>query len=811
MKRFAQLFALVLVAACWSAALAVAADQPAVEPAVEPTTEITYHAVSADPALIERLGRKAVARLQKADTPELMLEDMRFRPQNKSGNKIAGVGTCLFILWDFTDHPADTGAHPAADYEDMFLSDGTYPTGSMNDYYQEVSHGTFSVTGTVTDWTTAANTYMSYSIGDTLQDAGTCRNMIIDAVAALDPVIDYSQFDSDGPDGIPNSGDDDGYVDGLFFIHSGPGEESSGDPLDIWSHAWGFYNTGGLATNDGVAIRRYSVEPEEFPGGDLITMGVFAHEYGHVLGLPDLYDTDYTSGGIGEWGLMSGGSWTHRDGDAAGSSPTHMTAWAKIQMGWVTPTLVTADMLGLSIPPAETNAVAYRVFKEGAASGDEYFLLENRRTIGFDEGLLRRQYYFGLDAPEGLIIYHVDEAMSGNSNDNHRLVDIVDASPWYDSDADEWHENLDSPRSFDTWHLVSAFNRGDNGDIWPGFSAFNADTTDWTGPRDRDTFSDTTVPSAVDYECSPTGLTIGNITDDGTNVTADISFSPATGGGVTPVAADVTWDFETDSGEWQFCNSFVHQDANYSSDCGGTGGMWFGLDGWSCGPGYGNSWGDFTWVTVGVDVGSSPQISITHRYDLESGYDYAYLQVRKAGDSGSGWTNLASYNGTGSCGTDTYNIPGGVLSAADLGNGVALVDVRLFMTSDGGWSAEDGAYCGIGWWVDEVSVTGPTVSGVGDLPGALAVARLEAPSPNPFNPATTLKYHIPTGAQRVSLSVYDQRGRKVRNLDVSSTAGWQEILWDGRDDHGGKAASGLYFAKLNVDGVQEIQKMALVK
>ena len=350
-----------------------------------------------------------------------------------------------------------------------------------------------------------------------------------------------------------------------------------------------------------------------------------------------------------------------------------------------------------------------------------------------------------------------------------------------------------------------------HGDIWPGFSAFNADTTDWVGPRDRDSFSDLSVPSAMDYTCAPTGLTIGNIVDDGINVTTDITFGPVDAGGMTPIAADVTWDFEADAGDWQFCNSFVHHDVTQSSGCGGAGGLWFGLDVWDCGPGYGNSWGDFTWVTVGVSIASSPEITITHKYDLEPDYDYAYLQVRKANDFNSAWTDLAIYNGTGACATNSYAIPVSVLNDADLGNGNALVDVRLFFVSDSGWSAQDGDYCGIGWWVDEVTVSGPVVSGVGNLPGALTAARLEAPSPNPFNPATTLKYHIPAGARKVSLSVYDQRGRMVRNLDVTSVNGWQEILWDGRDDQGGRAASGLYFAMLKVDGVQEIRKMALVK
>ena len=312
--------------------------------------------VPAHPDLLQRLGRKEVARLhQKVYTPN-MTADMRVERADKAA-AVTGTGTCLVIVWEFSDHPADQVNHPASAYDDMMFSTGTLPTGSMNDYYREVSHGQYGVVGQVIGWTTAASTYASYANGDGSQDAYTARAMITDAIAQLDPSVDFSQFDSDGPDGIPDSGDDDGLVDALFFVHAGPGQEQSGDTNDIWSHAWAF--GGGLATNDGVSFYRYSVEPEEFTDGNMITVGVFAHEYGHVLGLPDLYDTDYSSQGIGEWGLMSGGSWTRRDGGAPGSSPTQMTAWCKVQLGWVTPVEITMNQAGLTVPPAETNAVAY--------------------------------------------------------------------------------------------------------------------------------------------------------------------------------------------------------------------------------------------------------------------------------------------------------------------------------------------------------------------------------------------------------------------------------------------------------------------
>ncbi|MCP4291028.1 MAG: M6 family metalloprotease domain-containing protein [bacterium] len=763
------------------------------------------HLSPAHPDLLKRLGRQEVARLHKAETPQRMASDMQLDFQAKS-TRITGMGTCLVILWDFTDHAADQVNHPQSAYTEMMFSVDTFPSGSMNDYYREVSYGNFEVGGVVSGWNTDSNTYASYANGDGSQDANTARVMLQNAIAALDAVIDYSQFDNDGPDGIPNSGDDDGDVDSIFFVHSGPGEEQTGNPEDIWSHAWSFWN--GLATNDGVFINRYTVEPEMLEDGNLMTMGVFAHEYGHALGLPDLYDTDYSSSGIGEWGLMSGGSWTAAEGLAAGSTPSHMSAWCKMQMGWLDPTVISSNSPNVSLPPVENNAVAYRVFRAGEANGDEYFLVENRRPIGFDSGLLRRQIAYGLAAPEGLVIYHIDDSQNNNSNDVHRLVDVVDASPWFHPDG-SWHENLDGPRDYSRWQYLDNFNRGDNGDVWPGFTSFSADSTDWVGPRDRNVFSDESIPAAWDFDCNNTGVVLNNIYDDGENVTLDFQVNTAAGQLSEITLGNRTWDFETGTENFKFCNSYAHFDQSQADGCSGSGGLWFGSNEWDC-PGYGNNWDDVAWVTVSVNTAESPSLTISHKYDLEPGYDYTYIEARPAGDLSYGWTQMASFNGSSNCTNEIILIPSSVLNAAE-NNGVSTLDIRFRLYSDGSYSAEDGNYCGIGWWIDEITVSQLASSAVNEIPGFGDVSHLNAPNPNPFNPATMLKYHIPTGAQKAQLVVFDQRGHQVRRLETEAVAGWHEVRWDGRTDQGGRVSSGLYFARLTVDGVVSVQKMALVK
>ncbi len=757
------------------------------------------------PDLLTRLGKERVAELAGDFRPEkeLYVAARQERGLAKSA-QVTGTGTCLVILLEWTDHPADKVSHPNSEYVDMMFSTGAYPTGSMNDYYREISHGLYGVQGTVHGWAQDDDPYSSITPTDYYQ----VRDLMREAVLQLDPVIDYSQFDNDGPDGVPNSGDDDGRVDALFFVHAGPGREATGDDNDIWSHAWSFSDA---ALNvDGVQCYSYSVEPEESPDGSMVAVGVFCHEYGHVLGLPDLYDTDYSTAGVGEWCLMSGGSWGRRPGDPPGSCPVHMTAWCKEQLGWVDPVAITASTLGLTVPRAEDNPVAYRVWRAGDASGDEYFLIENRRPVGFDEALLRRQIDYGLPQPEGLIIYHVDNALNGNANERHRLVDVVEASPWFDGPGD-WFEQLDGPRDYATGARLDAYNRGDDGDVWPGYSAVDGDTTSWVGPRDRDRFADDTIPPAHDYYCEPTGITLQNIAISGDDVVLDVLIEGAKGGDdpPPPAATALSWDFESGLEGWEFCNSYVHLDQTQAGSCGGTG-LWFGVDdpAYECGPGYGNNWFDITWHQV--QVSGSPTVTLTHHYDLEPNYDYGVVEVRCANDPLADWHQVAAVTGSSGCVTDTWPLPTAALTECADGDPDIMLDLRLRLLTDGGYSAEDGSFCGFGWWVGEVTLDG-VLTDVGDTPRPMASASLLPPWPNPFNPVSAVKYYVPEGVARASLRIYDQRGRVVRNLAADMPAGWGETTWNGRDDAGRALPSGIYYCRLIAGSDVLVRKLALLK
>ncbi|MFQ6610241.1 MAG: M6 family metalloprotease domain-containing protein, partial [Fidelibacterota bacterium] len=273
------------------------------------------------------------------------------------------------------------------------------------DYYLEVSYGEFDPHSVVSGWYMADMSFVEYGY-NAPNGWDNVRQMIAEAVDDAEAQgMDWSQFDNDG----------DGWVDALNVVHAGPGAEE-GNGNFIWSHKW---NLGGNARfYDGVWIDSYTINPEiQGSNQNMVYRGVICHEFGHALGLPDLYDTDYTSSGIGNWGLMSGGSW-----GGNGSSPwypAHMCAWSKIQLGWITPEIVNEPTITVEMINVEENHLVYRM--NGTGVPNEYFLFENRQKILSDQTLVE----------SGLLIWHIDDSMNGNTDDWHHLVDLEQADGNY--------------------------------------------------------------------------------------------------------------------------------------------------------------------------------------------------------------------------------------------------------------------------------------------------------------------------------------------------------------------------------------------
>ncbi|KFN04151.1 M6 family metalloprotease domain-containing protein [Bacillus clarus] len=229
-------------------------------------------------------------------------------------------------------------------YEKMLFGDEpfTLDDGSQIEtfkkYYEEQSGGSYTVDGTVTKWLTVPGKAADYGA-----DAGTGhdnkgpkgpRDLVKDALkAAVDSGVDisqYDQFDQYDYDQDGNKNEPDGIIDHLMVIHAGVGQEAGGGKLGddaIWSHRWTvgsrpFQIEGTQAKvpywGGKMAAYDYTIEPEDG------AVGVFAHEYGHDLGLPDEYDTQYSGSGepVEAWSIMSGGSWA---GKIAGTTPTSLS------------------------------------------------------------------------------------------------------------------------------------------------------------------------------------------------------------------------------------------------------------------------------------------------------------------------------------------------------------------------------------------------------------------------------------------------------------------------------------------------------
>ena len=386
------------------------------------------------------------------------------------------------LCGQYSDSPAQL-PWPIGDMQRM-LFDGPWPSGTMADYYHEISYNQFHLNGTTMGWYRSGLT-RAYVVGSSrgLGPDAHVGDFIADLVQSADPAVDFGQFDNDGPDNVPNSGDDDGIVDALFVVHEGPGGETGAN--NIWSHSWNLYYYFGrqyLYTNDPAAgggtigIGPYIIQPAVNSGGAMIEIGVFCHEFGHALGLPDLYDTDYSSEGIGVWGLMGSGSYN------TSAQPSHMISWCRAQLGWIIPMEVTAYYHNLPISDIETSGETYKLWTNGFYSR-QYFMVENRQRHGFDSHLLN----------EGLMIYHVD--LDGEQwNEDHPLVDVEEA------------DGLDN--------LHYALNRGDAGDIYPGVT-------------DNRWFDEYTYPDSRSYTSQLTQVAVWNISDPGDTmyVNLDVIYS----------------------------------------------------------------------------------------------------------------------------------------------------------------------------------------------------------------------------------------------------------------------------------------------
>ncbi|MFJ9627561.1 immune inhibitor A domain-containing protein [Streptomyces sp. NPDC101175] len=259
------------------------------------------------------------------------------------------------------DRTKDNSTAWQADYNQAHFQDLYFGTGkkteSLKKYYEKQSSGRYSVDGEVTDWvkvpynearygSNKASTGAWYAVQDGVNAWVAQREAAGDTAAEIKAELaQFDQWDRYDYDGDGNFNEPDGYIDHFQIVHAGEDESAGGGAQGedaIWAHRWYAFGTdagstgpdtnklGGTQVGDtGVWVGDYTIQPEN--GG----LGVYAHEYGHDLGLPDEYDTAGGENSTGFWTLMSSGSWLGTGKEAIGDLPGDMNAWDKLQLGWL--------------------------------------------------------------------------------------------------------------------------------------------------------------------------------------------------------------------------------------------------------------------------------------------------------------------------------------------------------------------------------------------------------------------------------------------------------------------------------------------
>ncbi|MDI6807822.1 MAG: M6 family metalloprotease domain-containing protein [Candidatus Eisenbacteria bacterium] len=754
----------------------------------------------------------------------------------------------LVILVKFTTNPP---GGPATRYSpgvfDSMIFGTSYIRGgadtttnrTLKNFLKEISYDnvdivTLNLPSSV-GWVTVPNAYTYYCQNDGIHDNGfgpyptNAQGLTRHACIAADPLVDFSQYAVGG------------VVQNLFIVHSGTGAEWSGDPAVIWSHAWGLGSY--AVTLDGVTIDDYSMEPEcggnttgyggAVTGPFLPTVGVYAHEFGHVLGLPDEYDYGYQSQGTGRFSLMAGGSWNRHPNvypDNAGNAPAHPSAWGIAELGFVTPTAITQSTTGVTLPPIKNTPTGSMLkVEQWGTSGKEYWLLENRQQLGFDQGFIRMTAN-----AHGLLIWHVDENVFDRTYWRPNEAECVSGGvyvgkmnckcgllPPNGSNGEKWY-GISVEQADGLYELELNLSGGNAGDFYSSFSG-------------KTTFNASTTPNSSSYYGCNRYVAVTNIAEAGGNITLDITpdaypplavvVSPNGGESwLSGTSHDVTWT-ATDS-------TVVDSTSIYLST---DGGATYPV---TLAHGETND-GIYSWTVSNLP---STQCKIKVRaYDraLNTGEDVSNA-VFTIQDAYSPSVTVLTPNGGETWTSGTLHSVTWTVTDATPGD---TASIHILFSTDGGATypdtvarneVNDGSFF---WLLPDTSVSQckikveaydktlnmgqdvsdslftieksvGVVSRIDPIPARFEFAQAY---PNPFNSETIFRIALPAEGD-VHLAVFDTRGRLVRTvLDQRVNAGWHNLTWNGRDDRGAELPAGVYLAKLLSGSFVSTKKVVLLK
>lgn len=276
--------------------------------------------------------------------------------------------------------------------------------GSVHDYYHTQSNGQFDLNFDVVGPITAPQSYQYYGQNDTQGNDMHVGTLVSWACQQVDDQVNFADYDWD----------DDGYVDQVFVLYAGQGENNGGSSYTIWPHM--FYLSSSdvrrpLAV-DGVYVNTYACSCELNYNKNADGMGTICHEFSHCLGFPDLYDTSYSGGyGMDMWDIMHQGCYN-------GNSylPANYTGFERWAAGWTTPIELKKDTIVSDMKSLTDYGDTYIIYNE--QNQNEFYFIDNRQQTGWDEGL------YG----DGLLITHVDynqsiwDSNTPNNDVNHQRM-----------------------------------------------------------------------------------------------------------------------------------------------------------------------------------------------------------------------------------------------------------------------------------------------------------------------------------------------------------------------------------------------------
>ena len=403
-----------------------------------------------------------VMRLQGMDSPQRGLaRELSIKTKDA---KITGSRKYPVVMGYFTDLAA---TNTQAEFQGMLFNTGTNNK-SVNNYYRDMSYNAMSCSGQVDNWRNSNNTVAYYSVNDGL-NGGTTANtyeFIRKVLVHADSFVSFADSSYDQ--------NHDGYVDVLWVVHAGKGAEEGAS--NIWSHSFylsGFgsgatyYTTNDISpfTGNPVRIDDYIINPERTNYADgnnttteMIGCGVYCHEFGHAIGLPDLYDTDDSGPGIGNWSVMAGGSWGANGN--TGARPASLDVWCRRFLGWASPARITNDNL-YTVNSIMTTASgsSYKLAKLGADTTKQFWLVENRYKNAM--GPVSSVRWDSLMYGQGLAIYHIDSTYTTTTYLNANTVNGSNTRPYGVA-----MEETDMTTAGYSSELYNGTNSGDAADVW---------------------------------------------------------------------------------------------------------------------------------------------------------------------------------------------------------------------------------------------------------------------------------------------------------------------------------------------------------